>query len=58
MSGSVLEARCHKVAFGSEAEAMRRLIELALKAPRRENLPVRAYRCPGCEAWHLTRRAT
>jgi hypothetical protein len=54
---TVAAKACNKIPFDTEAEAMRRLVELALKARRREGLPIRCYLCPGCGLWHLTRRS-
>jgi hypothetical protein len=49
---------CAKTAFASEAEAMKRLFEIALvDRPRhRGPKPHRCYFCRDCFNWHLTRR--
>jgi hypothetical protein len=46
---------CAKVSFPSEAEAWRRLFQMAFTASRRPR-PVRPYWCGRCWAWHVTRR--
>ena len=55
MTSVIAAAGCNKVAFADESSALRRLVELALLG-RGPNRPIRAYRCPSCHSWHLTRK--
>jgi hypothetical protein len=58
MSESATIAQCAKVGFSTEAEAMRRLVEIAFEDPRRwpRGKPSDTYPCDSCGGWHLTRR--
>jgi hypothetical protein len=50
---------CDKVPFATERAARRQLAEIRRQKPGhagrvKARRPMRAYRCPACEAWHLT----
>lgn len=52
---SVLELPCSKIQFATEAlakEELRRIQSLNQEGVK----PVRAYECPQCSAWHLTKK--
>ena len=49
---------CSKVPHGSYTNAMQTLRSVRARARKRgrdlHGLPIRVYRCPACNAWHLT----
>jgi hypothetical protein len=49
---------CRKSRFATERDAWRRMMEITFASPARYPgpKPCRAYRCPTCGDWHLTRR--
>ena len=50
--------RCAKVKYASKVDALLALknMELRVTAGHATYAPVRAYRCRGCQRWHLTSR--
>lgn len=47
---------CGKVRYRDQKEAQRALHLILSSDDKRTRTPKRAYECPGCKGWHLTRQ--